>query len=196
MDNNILKHFNAALLDVEAICRREISNYLESLNYASKRDYDIVHFEPTIPDTEDDIEDAINAHIDIYAGESLENFEDLKHELIDYCKKIDLTIDPDLPLYKFKEEMRIALHKLSRYEMLKIGLFGHPVSIEEAAKQKEQLISLFLMSIERGALESLLHTIGKPDLIPLDTNHQQISNKFPKLVALIKEKYLQYHTLN
>jgi hypothetical protein len=196
MDDSLLHLIDSAFKDVESICRLEISKYFDSLDYQEKREYDIVPFQPVLPSSDEEVEEHIIAHIDIYAIETEENTDDLKDELIEYCERIKLTVDSSLPLKDFKVAMRTALHQLSKQELLEAGIFGHPVSEQEALNNKEKLLSGFLISIQQAAFEQLLIELGKFDPAASTWNHHAISGRFPKLVGLVKDHFARRHHLN
>jgi len=196
MDNSLLHLIDSAFKDVESICRREISKYFDSLDYQEKREYNIVPFQPVVPGSDEEVEEHIMSHINIYADETEENADDLKNELVEYCERIKLSVDSSLPLKGFKAAMRTALLQLSKQELLDVGIFGYSISEQEALKNKENIISEFLISIREAAFEQILIELGKFDPAASPWNHHAISGKFPELVGLVKEHFARRHHLN
>lgn len=196
MDNIYLELIDPAFKNVKHICRLELTTYFEGLSYNEKRDFGIVDFQPVVPRNAEEVEEAISGHIDIYAVETPENAEEMKQELIQYCERINLNLDVNLPLIEFKTAMRNALHRLSNDKLLEVGIFGYPVSEEDVVQKKEELISWYLMALKQAAYEELLIEMGKGDPEVSNWNHQEISSKFPSLVHLIKENVSRRNLLN
>lgn len=196
MDINELGLIDPAFRNIEQYCREQIEKYLEALPEQEKADMLIVIVKPVIPATIEEVHNHINWRIELYDPQTPTEEEELKSELIECCRFYGITIDENLPLRQFQNDMRSELQKLSNEKLLEIGVFGIELTQEDIERNRELVISGYIQHIQQAAYDQALVQLGQIDRISKDSNYSFVADKFPLLVNMVKENLLNRNYLN
>jgi hypothetical protein len=187
---------DSAFINVKQKIREEIEAYLEDLSIEEKRDYVLLVIKPSIPSTPEKRHEIFSAWINLYNEVTVENFHELKNELIGLCESFGLNTNPNLPLRDFQNEMMQAFEQSDNEHLLKVGVFGTEVTQDDVNERKEMIISSYTMQIFQVAYDELLQEEGRKVSPDYNRESSIAVNKFPNLIRLAKENFKRKNLLN